>query len=162
MKGQPTIEFSRKYENTIRRIASLQQELRELHALSDRKEKMCIRDRDARVRCDCVNRIMVRCWKYIKPFLDYCEEHGDPQSGGTGTVTTVIRGAGGGSAIGSGVTSPVTGGPEPSEESMLAPNRAATQADADGEAASAPIEFEEEDADNAATALAQGLSLIHI
>lgn len=39
VKGQPTIEFSRKYENTIRRIASLQQELRELHTLSDRKEK---------------------------------------------------------------------------------------------------------------------------
>lgn len=112
--------------------------------------------RDARVRWDCVNRIMVRCWKYIKPFLDYCEEHGDPQSGGVGTVSTAIRGAGGGSAIGSGVTGPVTGGPEPPEECITAPNRAATQADAEGETASAPMEFEEEDADDATTALAQG------
>lgn len=94
---------------------------------------------DARERWQCVNMLIVRCWKYLKPFLDYCEEHG------IGEGTPLGHGE---TAIGTGLTSPVSGGPAASGPSATAKQRAATAKAAErtesddeaGESGSAPEE----------------------
>ena len=91
--------------------------------------------RDARDRCRTANLILIRCWPYIKDFLDTCEEQAEQavaSGSGGGSLPELVRGIlsemAGGSEEGEGETEPVAGnGAAPSSgKSPTASKRAAT------------------------------------
>lgn len=111
--------------------------------------------RDARDRCRTANLILIRCWSYIKDFLDQCEEMAEQTAaagGGSGggllpeLVKALMSAMAGGSEEGEGETVPVAGnGSAPSSgKSPTAKERAATAklADEAGETSEDPAEKE--------------------
>ncbi len=89
-------------------------------------------------RWDVVNLIMVRCWEYIQDFCEVCKERQEEAEAAGGTVTVaetlsqILQSIAGGSAVGSGSSTPVpeaSGGSE--EESATAAARAKTREDAE-------------------------------
>lgn len=98
-------------------------------------------NRSGKGRLDVVNLIMVRCWNYLEDFLEVCKQrHEDAAAaGGTGsiaeTLSEVLQAIAGGSAIGTGSSTPVSEAADESEESATAGQRAKTHADAEENAA---------------------------
>ncbi|WP_409969298.1 VWA domain-containing protein [Bengtsoniella intestinalis] len=94
---------------------------------------------DMRIRLDCVNRIIVHHWAYIRSYLDTLPDESDGAT--TGTVVVV-----GGSAIGSGNSSGVAGGsaapknPSPTAQKRGATSEAAKEADEEPEEPKEPEE----------------------
>lgn len=113
--------------------------------------------RDARDRCRTANLILIRCWPYIKDFLDTCEEQAEQAAatgGGGGLpelVKSLLSAMAGGSEEGECESVPVAGnGSAPSSaKSPTASQRAATAklADESEEEAEDP---KEEEADGSA------------
>lgn len=69
---------------------------------------------DFRDRCRTVNTIIVRCWSYIKDFLDYCQDLAEQATPGgesslSNTVQQMLNALAGGSEEGEGDTEPVPG-----------------------------------------------------
>ena len=91
--------------------------------------------RDLRGRCRAANLIMVRCWHYIKDFLDHCEEMAEQATPGgddsvaVGILQQLVSALAGASAAAEGSSAPATGAPgnaaPPTSESTAA-NRAKT------------------------------------
>ena len=91
--------------------------------------------RDLRDRCRAANLIMVRCWHYIKDFLDHCEEMAEQATPGgddsvaVGILQQLVSALAGASAAAEGSSAPATGAPgnaaPPISESTAA-NRAKT------------------------------------
>ena len=91
--------------------------------------------RDLRDRCRAANLIMVRCWHYIKDFLDHCEEMAEQATPGgddsvaVGILQQLVSALAGASAATEGSSAPATGAPgnaaPPTSESTAA-NRAKT------------------------------------
>ena len=91
--------------------------------------------RDLRDRCRAANLIMVRCWHYIKDFLDHCEEMAEQATPGgddsvaVGILQQLVSALAGASAAAEGSSAPATGAPgkaaPPTSESTAA-NRAKT------------------------------------
>lgn len=89
--------------------------------------------RDLRDRCRAANLIMVRCWHYIKDFLDHCEEMAEQATPGgddsvaVGILQQLVSALAGASAAAEGSSAPATGAPgnaaPPTSESTAA-NRA--------------------------------------
>lgn len=71
---------------------------------------------DFRDRCRTANIILIRCWPYIKDFVDYCKDMADQaaEGGGEGAADAALQqmlsALAGGSEEGSGETEPVSGG----------------------------------------------------
>ena len=90
---------------------------------------------DFRDRCRTANIILVRCWLYIKDFVDYCKDAAEQAASGggegnaDGLLQQLLSALGGGSAEGSGETEPVGGG-TPSSASGGAPTAGARAATA--------------------------------
>lgn len=90
---------------------------------------------DFRDRCRTANIILVRCWPYIKDFVDYCKDAAEQAAGGggegnaDGLLQQLLSALAGGSAEGSGETEPVGGG-TPSSASGGAPTAGARAATA--------------------------------
>lgn len=90
---------------------------------------------DFRDRCRTANIILVRCWPYIKDFVDYCKDAAEQaaSSGGEGNADGLLQqllsALAGGSEEGSGETEPVGGG-TPSSASGGAPTAGARAATA--------------------------------
>lgn len=88
--------------------------------------------RDFRDRCRTANTIILRCWPYIKDFMDCCKDMADEAAseGGDGDVETVIQqlaaALSGSSTEGTGNTAPVSGGGGSENTSPTAEQRAAT------------------------------------
>ena len=91
--------------------------------------------RDLRDRCRAANLIMVRCWHYIKDFLDHCEEMAEQATpGGDGSVAVgilqqLVSALAGASAAAEGSSAPATGAPgnaAPPTSGSTAANRAKT------------------------------------
>ena len=88
---------------------------------------------DFRDRCRIANIILIRCWPYIKDFVDYCKDMAEKASenGGEGdaggAARQLLSSLTSGSTEGSGETGPVTGAmPSGAEGSPTAGARAAT------------------------------------
>lgn len=91
--------------------------------------------RDLRDRCRAANLIMVRCWHYIKDFLDHCEEMAEQATPGgddsvaVGILQQLVSALAGASAAAEGSSAPATGAPgkaaPPTSGSTVA-NRAKT------------------------------------
>lgn len=90
---------------------------------------------DFRDRCRTANIILVRCWPYIKDFVDYCKDAAEQAAGGSGEgnadglLQQLLSALAGGSEEGSGETEPVGGG-TPSSASGGAPTASARAATA--------------------------------
>lgn len=90
---------------------------------------------DFRDRCRTANIILVRCWPYIKDFVDYCKDAAEQAASGggegnaDGLLQQLLSALAGGSAEGSGETEPVGGG-TPSSASGGAPTAGARAATA--------------------------------
>lgn len=91
--------------------------------------------RDLRDRCRAANLIMVRCWHYIKDFLDHCEEMveqatpGGDDSVAVGILQQLVSALAGASAAAEGSSAPATGTPgkaAPPTSGSTAANRAKT------------------------------------
>lgn len=91
--------------------------------------------RDLRDRCRAANLIMVRCWHYIKDFLDHCEEMAEQATPGgddsvaVGILQQLVSALAGASAAAEGSSVPATGAPgkaAPSTSGSTAANRAKT------------------------------------
>ena len=91
--------------------------------------------RDLRDRCRAANLIMVRCWHYIKDFLDHCEEvaeqatPGGDDSVAVGILQQLVSALAGASAAAEGSSAPATGAPgnaAPPTSGSTAANRAKT------------------------------------
>lgn len=91
--------------------------------------------RDPRDRCRAANLIMVRCWHYIKDFLDHCEEvaaqatPGGDDSVAVGILQQLVSALAGASAAAEGSSAPATGAPgkaAPPTSGTTAANRAKT------------------------------------
>ena len=73
--------------------------------------------RDLRDRCRAANLIMVRCWHYIKDFLDHCEEMAEQATPGgddsvaVGILQQLVSALAGASAAAEGSSAPATGAP---------------------------------------------------
>lgn len=114
--------------------------------------------RDLRDRCRAANLIMVRCWHYIKDFLDHCEEMAEQATPGgddsvaVGILQQLVSALAGASAAAEGSSAPATGAPgnaaPPTSESTVA-NRAKTAM----LAAQAAEESEEETENTAGSAV---------
>ncbi len=71
---------------------------------------------DFRDRCRTANIVLIRCWPYIKDFVDYCKDIADQaaEGGGEGDADNVLQqllsALAGSSAEGTGETEPVSGG----------------------------------------------------
>ena len=114
--------------------------------------------RDLRDRCRAANLIMVRCWHYIKDFLDHCEEMAEQATPGgddsvaVGILQQLVSALAGASAAAEGSSAPATGAPgnaaPPTSESTAA-NRAKTAM----LAAQAAEESEEETENTAGSAV---------
>lgn len=114
--------------------------------------------RDLRDRCRAANLIMVRCWHYIKDFLDHCEEvaeqatPGGDDSVAVGILQQLVSALAGASAAAEGSSAPATGAPgkaaPPTSGSTVA-NRAKTAM----LAAQAAEESEEETENTAGSAV---------
>ena len=71
---------------------------------------------DFRDRCRTANIILIRCWPYIKDFVDYCKDMADQAAEGGGeddadaALQQLLSALAGGSEEGSGETEPVSGG----------------------------------------------------
>lgn len=110
--------------------------------------------RDLRDRCRAANLIMVRCWHYIKDFLDHCEEMAEQATPGgddsvaVGILQQLVSALAGASAAAEGSSAPATGAPgnaaPPTSESTAA-NRAKTAM-----LAAQAAEESEEETENAA------------
>ena len=110
--------------------------------------------RDLRDRCRAANLIMVRCWHYIKDFLDHCEEMAEQATPGgddsvaVGILQQLVSALAGASAAAEGSSAPATGAPgnaaPPTSESTAA-NRAKTAM-----LAAQTAEEPEDEAENAA------------
>lgn len=89
---------------------------------------------DFRDRCRTANIILIRCWPYIKDFVDYCKDMAEQAAdgGGEGDADSLLQQLlstlAGGSKEGSGETAPVSGGTPSGTggESPTAGARAAT------------------------------------
>lgn len=124
---------------------------------------------DFRDRCNTANTILVRCWAYIKDFLDYCEDLAEQASAsGEGTepgemIQRVLSALAGASSEGTGDTAPVpenaasgsSGGAPTSEERKETAALAAGTAGGGSEEESkeseeppAPVGAEDEDDDS--------------
>ncbi len=85
---------------------------------------------DFRDRCRTANIVLIRCWPYIKAFVDYCKDMADQaeEGGGEGAADAALQQLlstlAGTSAEGSGETAPVSGG-TPSSASGGAPTAGA-------------------------------------
>ena len=90
---------------------------------------------DFRDRCRTANIILVRCWPYIKDFVDYCKDAAEQAASGggegnaDGLLQQLLSALAGGSEEGSGETEPVGGG-TPSSASGGAPTAGARAATA--------------------------------
>ena len=90
---------------------------------------------DFRDRCRTANIILVRCWPYIKDFVDYCKDAAEQAAGSggegnaDGLLQQLLSALAGGSEEGSGETEPVGGG-IPSGASGGAPTASARAATA--------------------------------
>jgi len=114
--------------------------------------------RDLRDRCRAANLIMVRCWHYIKDFLDHCEEMAEQATPGgddsvaVGILQQLVSALAGASAAAEGSSAPATGAPgkaaPPTSGSTVA-NRAKTAM----LAAQAAEESEEETENTAGSAV---------
>ena len=91
--------------------------------------------RDLRDRCRAANLIMVRCWHYIKDFLDHCEEMAEQATPGgddsvaVGILQQLVSALAGASAAAEGSSAPATGAPgkaAPPTTGSTAANRAKT------------------------------------
>lgn len=91
--------------------------------------------RDFRDRCRTANLILVRCWHYIKDFLDHCEElaeqatPGGDDSVAMGILQQLVSALAGASAAAEGCSAPAAGKPEksaPPTPSATASSRAKT------------------------------------
>ena len=91
--------------------------------------------RDLRDRCRAANLIMVRCWHYIKDFLDHCEEMAEQATPGgdnsvaVGILQQLVSALAGASAAAEGSSAPATGVPgnaAPPTSGSTAANRAKT------------------------------------
>lgn len=110
--------------------------------------------RDLRDRCRAANLIMVRCWHYIKDFLDHCEEMAEQATPGSddsvavGILQQLVSALAGASAAAEGSSAPATGAPgkaaPPTSGSTVA-NRAKTAM-----LAAQAAEESEEETENAA------------
>ena len=75
---------------------------------------------DFRDRCRTINTILIRCWPYIKDFVDYCKDMADKaaEEGGDGDASgmaqQLLSTLTGSSTEGSGKTEPVSGSTAPS------------------------------------------------
>ena len=114
--------------------------------------------RDLRDRCRAANLIMVRCWHYIKDFLDHCEEvaeqatPGGDDSVAVGILQQLVSALAGASAAAEGSSAPATGAPgkaAPPTSGSTAANRAKTAM----LAAQAAEESEEETENTAGSAV---------
>ena len=114
--------------------------------------------RDLRDRCRAANLIMVRCWHYIKDFLDHCEEVAEQATpGGDDSVAVcilqqLVSALAGASAAAEGSSAPATGAPgnaAPPTSGSTAANRAKTAM----LAAQAAEESEEETENTAGSAV---------
>ena len=114
--------------------------------------------RDLRDRCRAANLIMVRCWHYIKDFLDHCEEMAEQATPGgddsvaVGILQQLISALAGASAAAEGSSAPATGAPgkaAPPTSGSTAANRAKTAM----LAAQAAEESEEETENTAGSAV---------
>ena len=71
---------------------------------------------DFRDRCRTANIILIRCWPYIKDFVDYCKDMAEQAADGSGEgdadgmLQQLLSALAGGSEEGSGETAPVAGG----------------------------------------------------
>ena len=110
--------------------------------------------RDLRDRCRAANLIMVRCWHYIKDFLDHCEEvaeqatPGGDDSVAVGILQQLVSALAGASAAAEGSSAPATGAPgkaAPPTSGSTAANRAKTAM-----LAAQAAEESEEETENAA------------
>lgn len=91
--------------------------------------------RDLRDRCRAANLIMVRCWHYIKDFLDHCEEMAEQATPGgddsvaVGILQQLVSALAGASAAAEGSSAPATSAPgkaAPPTSGSTAANRAKT------------------------------------
>ena len=91
--------------------------------------------RDLRDRCRAANLIMVRCWHYIKDFLDHCKEMAEQATPGgddsvaVGILQQLVSALAGASAAAEGSSAPATGAPgnaAPPTSGSTAANRAKT------------------------------------
>lgn len=114
--------------------------------------------RDLRDRCRAANLIMVRCWHYIKNFLDHCEEMAEQATPGgddsvaVGILQQLVSALAGASAAAEGSSAPATGAPgkaAPPTSGSTAANRAKTAM----LAAQAAEESEEETENTAGSAV---------
>lgn len=114
--------------------------------------------RDLRDRCRAANLIMVRCWHYIKDFLDHCEEMAEQATPGgddsvaVGILQQLVSALAGASAAAEGSSAPATGTPgkaAPPTSGSTAANRAKTAM----LAAQAAEESEEETENTAGSAV---------
>lgn len=114
--------------------------------------------RDLRDRCHAANLIMVRCWHYIKDFLDHCEEMAEQATPGgddsvaVGILQQLVSALAGASAAAEGSSAPATGAPgkaAPPTSGSTAANRAKTAM----LAAQAAEESEEETENTAGSAV---------
>ena len=100
-------------------------------------------------RLQTVSFIMVRCWEYIKDFLEICKERqkAAEEAGGTAsiaeTLSEMLQSIAGGSNAGSGNSTPVPDASANSEISATAAKRAKTKADAENEGGNAGASSEE-------------------
>ncbi len=110
--------------------------------------------RDLRDRCRAANLIMVRCWHYIKDFLDHCEEMAEQATPGgddsvaVGILQQLVSALAGASAAAEGSSAPATGAPgkaAPPTSGSTAANRAKTAM-----LAAQAAEESEEETENAA------------
>lgn len=114
--------------------------------------------RDLRDRCRAANLIMVRCWHYIKDFLDHCEEMAEQATPGgddsvaVGILQQLVSALAGASAAAEGSSAPATGAPgkaAPPTSGSTAANRSKTAM----LAAQAAEESEEETENTAGSAV---------
>lgn len=114
--------------------------------------------RDLRDRCRAANLIMVRCWHYIKDFLDHCKEMAEQATPGgddsvaVGILQQLVSALAGASAAAEGSSAPATGAPgnaAPPTSGSTAANRAKTAM----LAAQAAEESEEETENTAGSAV---------
>lgn len=114
--------------------------------------------RDLRDRCRAANLIMVRCWHYIKDFLDHCKEMAEQATPGgddsvaVGILQQLVSALAGASAAAEGSSASATGAPgnaAPPTSGSTAANRAKTAM----LAAQAAEESEEETENTAGSAV---------
>lgn len=114
--------------------------------------------RDLRDRCRAANLIMVRCWHYIKDFLDHCEEMAEQATPGgddsvaVGILQQLVSALAGASAAAEGSSAPATGAPGKAA-SPTSGSTAANRAKTAMLAAQAAEESEEETENTAGSAV---------